>query len=81
MGIGESFWWQDALPHQPAWIRKETLESGNLFHVKNHPESAREAKLKQFQANSKFVQIGATFLLPTADYSFANQFEDNVHED
>ena len=31
MGIGASFWWQDALPHQPVWIREETLESGNPF--------------------------------------------------
>ena len=31
MGIGASFWWWDALPHQPAGIREETLESGNLF--------------------------------------------------
>ena len=26
-----SFWWWDALPHQPVGIREETLESGNLF--------------------------------------------------
>ena len=31
MDIGASFWWRDALPHQPVWIREETLESGNLF--------------------------------------------------
>ena len=31
MGIGASFWWWDALPHQPVGIREETLESGNLF--------------------------------------------------
>ena len=30
-GIGASFWWRDALPNQPARIREETLESGNLF--------------------------------------------------
>ena len=31
MDIGASFWWQDALPHQPVRNREETLESGNLF--------------------------------------------------
>jgi hypothetical protein len=31
MGIGASFWWWDALPHQPVGIREETLESENLF--------------------------------------------------
>ena len=32
MGIGASLWWQDALPHhQPVRIRKESLESENLF--------------------------------------------------
>ena len=31
MGIGASFWWRDALPHQPVRIREETLESGNIF--------------------------------------------------
>ena len=29
--IGANFWWRDALPHQPVWIREETLEFGNLF--------------------------------------------------
>ena len=31
MGIRASFWWWDALPHQPVRIREETLESENLF--------------------------------------------------
>ena len=31
MGIGTSFLWRDALPHQPVQIRKKTLESGNLL--------------------------------------------------
>ena len=31
IGIGASFWWWDALPHQSVRIREETLESGNLF--------------------------------------------------
>ena len=31
MGIEASFWWRDALPHQPVRIREETLESGNLL--------------------------------------------------
>ena len=29
--VGASFWWWDALLHQPVGIREETLESGNLF--------------------------------------------------
>ena len=31
MSIGASFWWRDALPHQPVRIKEETLDSGNLF--------------------------------------------------
>ena len=31
MGIGASFWWRDALPHQPVRKREETLEFENLF--------------------------------------------------
>ena len=31
MDIGASFWWRDALQHQPVRIREGTLESGNLF--------------------------------------------------
>ena len=34
MGIEASFWWRDALPHQPVRIREETLESGNLFNFR-----------------------------------------------
>ena len=30
-GFGTSFWWWDAIPHQPVGIREKTLESGNLF--------------------------------------------------
>ena len=48
MGIEASFWWRDALPHQPVRIREESLESGNLFsgswnrtkscHIYNNPQ-------------------------------------------
>ena len=33
MGIGATFWWRDALPPQPVWIREEALESGGTGGV------------------------------------------------
>ena len=31
MDIGASFWWRDALQHQPVRIRGDTLESENIL--------------------------------------------------
>ena len=37
MSIGASFWWWDALSHQPVQTREETLGSGNFSAVVEFP--------------------------------------------
>ena len=70
LGIGASFWRQDALPHQPIWTREETLESGGscistsilpTSISRKHllrPSCAKPSKIQEFR-NHSFSETGA----------------------
>ena len=57
--VEASFSWRDALPHQPVRIRKESLESGNLFSGSWISASVPPILLLTFSSSGSFAYLGA----------------------